>query len=138
MVKYLLRENLGFWGRLRWRVESAGTSAGAGKPITFDAKLALAEKGIASNDHLSRRVTQDMLAGVHAVVCLTESHLSSLQQIGLPATVKVFTLSVPDPFGQPLPVYQKTRHEISRKLVHVLAALRGKPRDVMRARLETA
>jgi protein-tyrosine-phosphatase len=98
-------------------VESAGTNAGEGWPMSPEAVEALVSMGIEPQAHRSRPVTRDLTARADVIFALTPSHLRSLLAIDPTAADRAHTLDpsgegVIDPFGQSQAFYDQTAAQI--------------------------
>ncbi len=98
-------------------VESAGTDAGRGDPMSPEAVRALRSMGIEAGNHLSRRLTRKVAARADVIFALTPSHLQSLLAIDPSAADRAHTLDpsgvgVIDPIGQSQAFYDETAAQI--------------------------
>ncbi|MEG6617451.1 low molecular weight protein arginine phosphatase [Peptococcaceae bacterium 1198_IL3148] len=93
---------------------SAGTMAWPGSPATAQAVQALAEKNIDINDHQASMLTDELITTADLILTMTAGHRQQVLQKAPETEKKVYTLcqyaeeegDIPDPYGQPLPVYQ--------------------------------
>lgn len=98
-------------------VESAGTDATRGWPMTAEAVQALHAMGIEPSAHRSRQLTRKMAARADVIFALTPSHLESLLAIDPTAADRAHTLDptgggVIDPIGQSQTFYDETAAQI--------------------------
>lgn len=97
----------------RIEVESAGTSAAEGRPITPQAAEALKIMGVPLDQHASRPLDRAMIERADLVVCMTPSHVAIASTLAPESEGKIRTLDpagacVPDPIGCPQAVYTET------------------------------
>jgi protein-tyrosine-phosphatase len=103
-------------------VVSAGIAARQGDPISDNAAVAMKRVGLDLSPHASQPVTQQLLDGVLAVFCMTESHraMIQLQFERVPKHLYLFREFLPppvdpeveDPYGGPLSVYETCRDNL--------------------------
>lgn len=98
-------------------VESAGTDAGRGLPMSSEAVQALRSMGIKAEAHRSRPLTPKVAARADVIFALTPSHLRSLLAIDPTAVNRAHTLNpsgagVVDPIGQSQAFYDETAAQI--------------------------
>jgi protein-tyrosine-phosphatase len=120
---------------------SAGTMAWPGSPAAEQAIETLAEKNIDIKDHQAAMLTKELVAAADLILTMTASHSDQVLQIAAEAADKVYTLGqyaeeegdIPDPFGQPVAVYQacaaRLEHLINKALDKMLNNA-GKNTDV--------
>jgi protein-tyrosine-phosphatase len=105
---------------LPWRVESAGTWAGAGDPAARLSQYLLLEKGIDLASHRSQAVSRELLANFNLILVMEEGHKEALQ-IEFPESAgKIFMLSemigqrynIQDPVGKSSADYKDVIAEI--------------------------
>ena len=117
MAEYIFRRRVG--ERSGWRAVSAGVAAGDGAPASPEARAVLAEIGIDLSPHRSRGLHAELVEQATLILVMTIGHLRELIR-GFPrARDKVFLVTgfreegeageVPDPIGQSLEVYRRTR-----------------------------
>lgn len=104
------------------RVISAGVAARTGEPVSENSVLALKKVGLDISQHRSQPLTQDLLDGALAVLCMTESHraMIEVQADPVPKNLLLFRQFAPgavdheigDPYGGPLRVYESARDEM--------------------------
>ena len=101
---------------------SAGLYAFDGEAMSANSLAALEEIGIDANDFRSRSVTHALAETSSLIITMTESHKAELIMRYPEAAAKCHTLleksggNLPDPFGQSLSVYRKTRDIIREAL----------------------
>jgi RpiB/LacA/LacB family sugar-phosphate isomerase len=120
MAEYLFRARLG--GERGWIARSAGTSAVNGWPASEEAVIALREKGVDLQRHRSQPVTSDLLEKSDLIVTMTRRHREDLlrHNASLAPRIRLLTSfgtatrsdDIPDPIGQSLDVYRRTRDVI--------------------------
>jgi len=108
---------------LKMDVASAGTSAYEGFPATDGAVRALKKFGIDLGDHVSRRLTSDLVKKADRIFCMTPSHVAGVVMLDPGASAKTQTLdpaggAVDDPIGGSQDVYDET----CRQLADLIAA----------------
>ena len=125
---YIKKENLG----CNICVCSAGTSVFRNGPASHNAALALEELGIDISPHMSRQVSENMVAEADLVLTMTSAHKSHLISMYPCNKHKIYTLKeycnasdsdICDPFGGDLEEYICCRDEILnniRKLIEKL------------------
>lgn len=99
-----------------WRVESAGTWANDGDPISAYSQQALARRGLISGDHRSRTVTAEMLEQFDLILTMESGHKEAIKAEFPSAARRVFLISemggsstgVSDPYGKSLEAYERT------------------------------
>ncbi len=104
------------------QVVSAGIAARQGDPISDNAAVAMKRVGLDLSPHASQPVTQQLLAGALAVLCMTESHRAMIQLRfeRVPKHLYLFREFLPppvdpevdDPYGGPLSVYETCRDNL--------------------------
>ena len=99
-----------------WVVDSAGTWANEGITATDTAIIAMEDRGLDLEPHLSRRVTEQMMGSYDLILTMVSHHKEALN-IEFPENKhKVFLLSemvdgdwdLDDPVGKPLEEYRET------------------------------
>ena len=104
------------------QVVSAGIAARQGDPISDNAAVAMKRVGLDLSPHASQPVTQQLLDGALAVLCMTESHRAMIQLRfeRVPKHLYLFREFLPppvdpevdDPYGGPLSVYETCRDNL--------------------------
>ena len=104
------------------QVVSAGIAARQGDPISDNAAIAMKKVGLDLSPHASQPVTQQLLDGALAVLCMTESHRAMIQLRfeRVPKHLYLFREFLPppvdpevdDPYGGPLSVYETCRDNL--------------------------
>ena len=114
-------------------VLSSGISARAGAPVTDHSVTTLKKVGIGISGHVSRPVTQDLLNGALAVLCMTESHREMIRLMAdpVPRNLLLFrefmttgSKEVADPYGCALPYYEACRDEMVEALPSLVKFLK--------------
>ncbi|HZP59055.1 MAG TPA: low molecular weight protein arginine phosphatase [Opitutaceae bacterium] len=103
-------------------IVSAGVAARSGEWVTENSVLALKKAGIDISGHRSQPLTQDLLDGALAVLCMTESHRAMIQVMFNSSARNIFLFreflppdqekEIPDPYGGPLSLYEAARDEM--------------------------
>ena len=117
-------------------VISAGVAARTGERVSEHSVTALRKTGIDISAHRSQPLTQRLLDEALAVICMGESHRSmiELQADPVPRHLYLFrefmprgsSVEIADPYGGPLPAYERARDEMVEalpSLVHFLKTL---------------
>lgn len=101
------------------RIESAGTAATAGGPVSAEAVRAVAALGSEGRirAHRARPLTRRMIGEADVVFTMSRSHRDAVLELAPESVEKVRTLDpdgadVPDPIGQPQSVYDATAQQI--------------------------
>ena len=108
-----------------WQALSAGTWASNGYSISQGAIDALQKLGI-EFDGTSKVVTKKMVEGADIVICMTQSHLTTISSLVDDAThLEVLDPSGPihDPIGQEQSVYDSIAAQLESLIVARLEAL---------------
>ena len=117
----LLRHRLQGEGKEDWKVTSAGTWAQWARGAAQNSIQVMAEKGIDIRDHRARPVNEEMLVEADLVLCMEQGHAEALRAEFPAAAEKIYLLSemvgrkysISDPYGSPLPEYQRMAGELS-------------------------
>lgn len=111
-----------------YRVESAGTFAADGAPVTPEAVEALQRCGIDLSGHRSRPLTADMVRDADVIYCMTQSHRATVLELAPSGEDRVFLLDpsgdIADPFGAKMSGYQRCAELIRRQLATRIGALK--------------
>jgi protein-tyrosine-phosphatase/tRNA A37 threonylcarbamoyladenosine synthetase subunit TsaC/SUA5/YrdC len=117
LAEAMLRQTLAdAWGvqatelaDLGWHIESAGTSAFAADSANPNSVECAAEVGLDLSNHRSQSIDDALQQDWDLVLAMSPSHLHALPS-GIAATMMdPAGHAVPDPFGQSLSVYRRTR-----------------------------
>lgn len=120
-----LRKQLEPYTDHEWIVSSAGTWAPIERAAArYSARLAK-EKGLDLSNHVSRMVSETIMAEADLVLCMTASHREALMIDFRDDAHKVFLLSemigknydVTDPYGGPLPGYIEMTNLVDKLIV---------------------
>jgi len=112
---------------------SAGLQAAAGQPAAEPARTVAAERGADLDDHRSRLLDVDIVAGAEWLIGMTRSHVAQINaRLPRDATVKVGLLGCPnqdlrgrptpaeeevaDPFGASVETYRTVADQLERLL----------------------
>ena len=116
------------------RVVSAGVLARAADAVTPHSVTALRKVGLDIAAHRSRPLTQAMMDGALAVLCMTESHreLIRLRAEPVPRHLYLFRefidaaaeREIGDPFGGPATLYEAVRDEMVEAIPGLVRRLR--------------
>jgi glycine hydroxymethyltransferase len=119
-------------GRPDVRVASAGVSALRGQPPSLHTVEVLRRLGIDLSKFRSQPLTDDLVAEATWIFAMTRSHLDTIHLLFPEAADKAFlvcefdpklaatTLDIPDPIGQGLDAYERTRDILNLALPSVL------------------
>lgn len=117
-----------------FEVHSAGVAAYPGDRASGNAHRALAKVGISLDDHLSRPVTNDLLAASAAVFCMTESHRQLLNARFTHVPEHIYLMreflpgeadrEIPDPFGADLAAYEACRDSMVEAIPSIVRFLK--------------
>lgn len=110
------------------RIASAGTSAWEGAPASDGALLVGIEHQLDLNDHRSRQLTRELVAGQDVILAMGPHHLERVVALG--GGDKAFLLTdfasrgdsqraISDPMGSDLDVYRATFEELDREIQRV-------------------
>jgi protein-tyrosine-phosphatase len=106
---------------LGWDARSCGLAADPAMPVPPGVRRALAESGIKSVDHVSRKVSRELLEWCDLALTMTGDHRKTLSRIFPETAGKVATLrdwaglpdpDIADPFGEPDETYAACRDRI--------------------------
>jgi len=108
----------------QWKIESAGVWDMGGQQVAANTQLALKERGIDLNDHISRTVTGTMLSGFNLVLVMEDIHKEVLKLTFPEYTDRIYMLSemvgeiydIVDPIGLSLTDFEETALEMERIL----------------------
>lgn len=119
--------------RPEWSAVSCGLAAFGGEPATLEARQTLfVDFGISLESHRARPATAECLKDADLILTMTTSHRLSLLQVMPELGGRIFTigekagrpdLSIPDPFGQDLPVYRQTATLLASLIEKIIAGL---------------
>jgi protein-tyrosine phosphatase len=114
-------------------VVSAGISAYGGDPVSPNSQRVLEPVGLDLSDHLSQRLTQDLVDRSFAIFCMTSMHKvlveSQFENIGHLYLMREFMpdgvdKEIPDPYGQDRAAYEFTRDSMVEAIPSILRFLR--------------
>jgi protein-tyrosine phosphatase len=104
------------------RVVSAGVAARTGELVTEYSVLAMKKAGIDISGHRSQPITQELIDGSLAVLCMTEAHRATIPFMfdRPPKNIFLFREFLPpdaekeiaDPYGGPYAFYELCRDEM--------------------------
>lgn len=114
-----------------WRIESAGTWAIDGLPVFDEVEQLLTQRGLPSEQHISRSVTEKMIANHNLVLVMEPGHQEALKaefpkyahRIHLLSEMSSKRAPVEDPAGGLLVDYEATAKEIEGYLYQGLARI---------------
>ena len=120
-------------------VESAGTAAWEGQPVTEPTLRVGEREGVDLVSHRSRRVTPAMVRAADLILVMERGHLSAVQTLGAdPARTHVLsewpppgepTLAVSDPYGASIEAYEECWRRIEHHLERVVPNIREASRS---------
>ena len=116
------------------KVISAGVAARSGERVSENSVQALRKVGLDISGHRSQPLTQEILDGALAVLCMTESHRAMIQVQADPVPPNIFLFrqfiptdvekEIGDPYGGPLRLYEATRDEMVESIPSLVAQLK--------------
>ncbi len=119
------------FNRLTWEdgkffATSCGIYADGVSQVSENARIALMELGISFNA-VSTPVSEQIIKGADTVICMTESHASTLLSMFPQYAGKIFVMpkDISDPYGGNLDVYRKCRDEITECVKIIINTLSG-------------
>jgi len=130
MAEALLRRQLA--GRADLRVISAGLGALDGQPATDTAVAVMAEIGMDLSAFRSQSLHSKLIEEADYIFTMTRQQQDAIQMFYPAAAEKIFIVrefedgevigrDIPDPIGQPIEVYRRTRDQILKALPSILA-----------------
>lgn len=138
MTAGLLRRELGADAE-RIAVESAGTAAWDGQPVTEPTLRVAEREGVDLGSHRSRRVTPAMVRAADLILVMERAHLAAVQTLGAdPGRTHVLSewpppgepsLVVSDPYGASIEAYEECWRRIERHLERVVPQIREASRS---------
>ncbi len=89
-------------------VDSAGSHAVEGDPISPNSQECLRARGLDGSNHRSRSIDDLELSLYDRIYCMTPGHVTAVRSYGIPEdrVVLVDPEGIPDPFGGPLAAYE--------------------------------
>lgn len=116
------------------KVISAGVAARMGESVSENSVQVLRKVGLDISQHRSQPLTQEMIDGAFAVICMTESHRAMIQVQADPVPRNLFLFreflsgnvdkEIGDPYGGPLRVYEAARDEMVESIPSLVAKLK--------------
>ena len=105
---------------------SCGIYGDGVSPISTNAKMALAEMGIA-HEHISTPITKDLIEKADFVIGMTANHAGNILSMFPEYSDKVYTMpkDICDPYGGSIDVYRDCRDEITECVKSIMNALTG-------------
>jgi len=111
----LLRKKIGFFGRLKYRVHSAGVSTSGGSPVSENAVVAMKKRGINIKRYNSTKLTQQMVDEAFVVFGMTDSHCRQIKdRFGFVCHPFSVFDDIADPYGGNLNEYEETATQIEK------------------------
>ncbi len=110
----------------RWQIQSAGTWAEPGHPVTPFAQAVLQQRNLDLSEHRSRSLDAQLLAQASIVLVMTHHHQESIQIEFPQVSGKVYLLSqlidrtfdIEDPYGGSLDDYEMCATELENILTN--------------------
>lgn len=101
--------------------DSCGIFADGISKITDNAKAVLAENGIYF-EHISKKVSSDLLEKNDIVICMTQNHYTILTSMFPEFSDKIFIMpkDILDPYGGSIDVYRACYNEIYHSLKNII------------------
>ena len=109
-----------------YKAFSCGIYGDGSSPISENAKLVLAEKGIESS-HVSTPLSESAINEADFVIGMTSNHSRNIISMFPLYADKVYTMpfDISDPYGGNVDVYRNCRNEIEECVVSVINTLKG-------------
>lgn len=85
--------------------------AADGSAVSENSCIVMKEAGIDISAHKSSQLTYEDTDSASVILCMSSSHADLLEALGVDK-LKIHILGVPDPYGQSLDVYRKSRDDI--------------------------
>ncbi|MGH7612724.1 MAG: low molecular weight protein arginine phosphatase [Gemmatimonadales bacterium] len=137
LAEALLRRALHERGVAEVGVESAGTGAWDGAPVSEGAYLIGLERGLDLSSHRARLLTREIVEDTHLIFTMARHHRARVHELG--GEGRVFVLGeyagrtgedaeVGDPFGGDLEVYRDTCAELETLIAAVADRLASETR----------
>lgn len=119
MAEYLLNAKVG-QNNGDWQIDSAGLWADPGFPVAWNTLQVLQNRGIEAGDHLSKPVTQEILASYNLILTMESGQKEALQHAFPEMAHKVFLFSemagenfnIVDPIGKQMVEFEETAKEM--------------------------
>lgn len=108
------------------KAKSCGLCAD-GSPVSENSKTVMAELGIDISAHISKPLTKELCAWADKIICMSPSHKSVLESIGIKA--EVLGLGVSDPYGLDTNAYRQCLCQIAKELDLLFAEIQIIPID---------
>lgn len=115
-------------------IMSAGVSAFNGDSASQNSIKAAKSVGLDITNHKSRALTQAMIDGSFAILCMTESHRMLMEYQFKKTTPHIYLfrelmdsnqdMEIPDPYGMDLPAYEACRDSMVEAIPSILTFLR--------------
>ena len=125
-------------------VESAGTWAMDGNPVSENTRRVCQEHGLDVAHHRARHIDHFMVKEADLILCMAEQHKLDLLTIYPHFRNKIFTLkefmatenhrtlSVDDPYGRNIMAYRKTFREIEQEIQRIWPELKARAQQKVR------
>lgn len=134
MAEALLREALASRGADQVIVESAGTGAWDGAPVSEGAYLIGLEHGLDLSGHRARLLTRELVKSADLILAMSGSHRARVAELGGEDKAHLLTEyagrdetegEVTDPFGSDLASYRSTYEELQKLIGGVVSRVAG-------------
>ncbi len=96
-----------------------------GSPVSENSKLAMEQIGIDISSHISAPLTRELLLWANDIICMSPSHQSALNSIGIKA--QVLGDGICDPYGRDLDTYITCRDRIIEEINKLLNEIKVVP-----------
>ena len=113
--------------QIGFNIYSAGTMGISGMPASAEAIKVCAAKGIDIKDHVSKALTEQMIAESDVIYVMTRSHYKQVLEMVPQASEKCFLLAeedIYDPIGQGLQVYKQCGEIIEKAVKQRISELK--------------
>ncbi len=118
--------------------DSAGVFASEGKPISYNAEIALLEKEYDIKKFKSKRINEDLIQTADLIFTMTKEQKEILKSFFIKENYKIFSLKeynssgeklegISDPFGGDIEKYRKILLEIEKEVIILKSRVIEKP-----------
>lgn len=134
MAEAMLRRALDAAGVQGVSVESAGTGAWEGAPVSEGTYLVLLERGIDVSDHRARVLTAELIARADLILTMGRPQLGKARELGAGARAQLLgeyagrppeQAEIADPYDSELDQYRETYRQLAELMPVVVRRLGG-------------
>ena len=86
-------------------------------------RWALQEQGIDASEHTARQLTPQLANAFDQIFCMSAGHASIVKRMAPEEDVRVLGDGIPDPYGLPLHIYEKTLENIKEAIAKILDSI---------------